>query len=160
MVYCSDCHTNGTPNTGGPGPHGSPLLHILDGSTTGDSNYSTLSAPFRNGQNSVPSTEICFKCHQYSVYVNTLDASNTRFRSGTNNLHVKHMAKGQYTATTCYTCHNSHGGNNLHLINFDTSIVTPLNGYTSETAWQWDGTSGSCTISCHGYDHEPATYTP
>lgn len=161
-VYCSDCHTNATPATNGVGPHGSPLLHILDGSSAGDTNYSTLSQTSMNGEPLVPNTEICFKCHDYNTYVGNSSAANTHFRNGGatgNNLHYGHMNNG-YTRTTCYTCHNSHGGNNAHLVNFDASVAVPNAGRTSETAWVWNGTSGSCYLSCHGGTHNPFTYTP
>ncbi|HEY3311605.1 MAG TPA: S8 family serine peptidase [Anaerolineales bacterium] len=161
-VYCSDCHTNATPATGGTGPHGSPMLHVLDGSTTGDTNYSTQSfgTNTRNVEPTVPNTEICFKCHQYSVYVSGSSSTNTYFRNGSQNLHYEHMLNGRFTATTCYTCHNTHGGNNLSLVNFEASVAVPLGGRTSETAWARTATQGTCYVSCHSMNHNPVNYTP
>jgi hypothetical protein len=160
-VYCSDCHTNANPAVGANGPHGSPLLHILAGSLTGNTNYSTVSQTGRNVEPTVPNTELCFKCHDYTTYVSGSSATNTHFRNGGQNLHYEHMMNGRFTATTCYTCHNTHGSaNNLHLINFDAAIAVPLGGRTSETAWTWNGTTGYCYVACHGQSHNPENYTP
>ena len=149
-VYCSDCHTNATPLTGAEGTHGSPLLHILDGSTLGDTNYSTVN--FSGNDPIVPSTELCFKCHDYNTYVTgAAPASNTRFNNG-NNLHAGHMAGG-FTVTTCYTCHNSHGSAQTHLINFDASVVTFSGGRNSLTAFIPSANGGTCALACHGMNH-------
>ncbi|MBI5945397.1 MAG: S8 family serine peptidase [Chloroflexi bacterium] len=146
-VYCSDCHTNASPVTGANGTHASPLLHILDGSASGSSNYSTYS--FGN-EPVVPPTEICFKCHDYNTYVDGT-ASNTLFDNG-NNLHAEHMSGG-FTITTCYTCHNSHGSAQVHLINFDTNIVSFPGGQNSLTGFIPSANGGTCALACHGTDH-------
>jgi len=144
MVYCSDCHTNNTPTAanGGIGPHGSSNLHILAGAN----NYITVENPGLN--NAIHTAgEVCFKCHQANVY-SAGNTSNTWFRkNGGGNLH------GDHNFASCYTCHNSHGSGQLHLINFNTAVVTLTAGYNSETAWTWDGTTGTCYISCHGVPH-------
>lgn len=149
-VYCSDCHTNATPATGGTGTHGSPLLHILDGSAAGDTNYSTVLTTSGNDP-VVPSTEICFKCHDYATYVISPATTNTRFQDGSN-LHSEHMSGG-LTMATCYTCHNSHGSQQDHLINFDVSVVTPNAGRNSLTAFTPSATGGTCALACHGKGH-------
>ena len=148
-TYCTDCHTNATPATDADGPHGSPLLHILDGSGTVKTNYSTVNA----GGNDpiVPDTEICFKCHDYATYVTSTATTNTRFQDG-NNLHSEHMSGG-LTTTTCYTCHNSHGSEQAHLINFDASVVTFTGGRNSQTGFIPSPTGGTCALACHGKGH-------
>ncbi|NOT04175.1 MAG: S8 family serine peptidase [Anaerolineales bacterium] len=148
-VYCTDCHTNATPAIGADGPHGSPLLHILDGSAVGDANYSTVNAG--GNDPTVPNTEICFKCHDYATYVTSNSTANTRFQDG-NNLHSEHMSGG-FTTTTCYTCHNSHGSEQAHLINFDASVVTFTGGLNSQTAFTPSAAGGTCALACHGTDH-------
>jgi predicted CXXCH cytochrome family protein len=151
IVYCTDCHANASAPTNGEGPHGSPRLHLLDGST----NYVTREND--NGSSNVHNTgELCFKCHQYNTYVTTSNpASTTLFRDGTKNLHELH------NFGACYTCHDSHGSEQGHLINFDTSIVTLTDGYDSQSAYMVNGTTGTCFISCHGTSHGTGkTYTP
>jgi len=164
-VSCIDCHTNATPATGGNGPHGSPLLHILSGSASGNTNYSTVSFTARNIDPIVPNTEVCFKCHDYATYVTGGAATGTRFRNGNQNLHTNHMSGG-FTRTNCYTCHNSHGSGQMHLINFEASVAVPQGGRTSESAWVSTGnanptTTGTCYVACHGMTHGAGqSYTP
>ena len=160
IVYCADCHTNATPATGAEGPHGSPLLHLLDGSA----NYITSIdgadvCNFVDGCPQIHSVgELCFKCHQYGTYVNGINPpATTHFKDGTNNLHAAH------SFAACYTCHNSHGSEQAHLINFDTSVVTIMPGYTSISAWEWNDSTGTgtCSVACHGFAHgAPSPYIP
>jgi hypothetical protein len=147
LVYCSDCHNNANEATEGSGPHGSPRLHILDGQT----NYSTV---VLDGSPRVSDQELCFKCHNYQTYV-TGQNESTHFK-----LHDKHMDNNW--GTTCYTCHDSHGSEQLHLINLDVSVATPLNGRDSQTAWYYDSASGKagCYVDCHGDTHDPEEYEP
>ena len=147
LVYCSDCHNNANEATEGSGPHGSPRLHILDG----QANYSTV---VLDGSPRVSDQELCFKCHNYQTYV-TGQNESTHFK-----LHDKHMDNNW--GTTCYTCHDSHGSEQLHLINLDVSVATPLNGRDSQTAWYYDSASGKagCYVDCHGDTHDPEEYEP
>lgn len=158
MVYCTDCHTNATPATGGNGPHGSPRLHLLYGAN----DYTTRDKA--NVSNQPPATgEVCFKCHVYAVYANgnNNNASLTRFRSGADNFHDFHVWGRGSDTISCYSCHDTHGSEQQHLINFDTSVVAPDAGYNSQTAWVWNGTTGTCYLSCHGVTHGAGkTYTP
>ena len=161
MVYCTDCHQNAIAPVNGNGPHGSPLLHILDGSLSGSSEYITRDEDTVCAPAGCPpihdSGELCFKCHQYGTYSSgASSAATTNFRDGTQNLHQFHAFGA------CYTCHDSHGSEQAHLINFDTSVVGITPGYTSQTAWQYDDAtkSGTCFVSCHSGDHDntPAFY--
>ncbi|HSF82078.1 MAG TPA: hypothetical protein VLA49_12630 [Anaerolineales bacterium] len=148
LTYCSDCHNNPNAATQGLGPHGSPLLHILNGSA----NYTTVDG--RQPANG----ELCFSCHSYGTYVTTSSTTSTNFRKGGDNLHSKHAKED----TPCYTCHDSHSSEQLHLINFDVSAMTILNGRDSQTAW-YETTSGNggsgCFLACHNKDHNPLTYS-
>jgi len=148
MLYCSSCHNNPNASTQGSGPHGSPLLHILLGSVN-----------FKSVEGQIPASgEVCFNCHSYSTYVTNSSTTDTNFRKGGDNLHRTHASQN----ATCYTCHDTHGSEQLHLINFNTASVTPLNGANSQSAWveitSGNG-GGSCFLSCHNEIHNPLTYT-
>ena len=145
LVYCSDCHTNA-----GQGPHGSSLLHLLDGG----SDYQTAGAddPTYTG------SEVCFKCHDAADYIGT--GRETNFRRGNRNLHKQHSDNG-----TCYLCHDSHGSEQLHLLNLDLSITADpdtflLPGYDSQTYWQInaENTEKTCWLVCHDHDHSRSAY--
>jgi predicted CXXCH cytochrome family protein len=145
LTYCTDCHTNANAAIEGDGPHGSPRLHILDG----QAEYSTV---YGSGSR-VDGQEICFKCHNFNTYVTGLDGF-TNFP-----YHERHLNSNR--GTTCYTCHDTHGSEQLHLINFDASTMTFLNGRNSQTAWTWDVSGqASCYLICHSRSHNPLTYTP
>jgi len=144
VMYCVDCHNNDTgSNAGGAGPrgpHGSNYRRILerrldpDGSTESAAAYA-----------------LCYKCHSRTSIL-----GNQSF--GRHNLHVA----GE--RASCMTCHDPHGvngaqgnaTNNAHLINFDTSVVTPLNGvlrYEDTGAFH-----GRCYLVCHGRSHNGLSY--
>lgn len=145
MTYCTDCHSNANAATEGLGPHGSPRLHILDG----QAEYSTVSS----SGSRVDSQELCFKCHDYNTYVTGLNMFSN-FSD-----HRRHLNNNQ--GTTCYTCHDTHGSEQLHLINFDASVMTFLDGRNSQTAWYLDASGqAGCYLVCHGRRHDPLTYTP
>jgi predicted CXXCH cytochrome family protein len=157
IVYCSDCHDNGDGTTNGP--HGSPLLHILDGT----SEYITQTDPSQScapgGCPSIhTSGELCFKCHQFNTYATGSNPVNTtQFRNGVENLHAFH------SFGSCYTCHSSHGSGQDHLINFDTTVVSIYPGSNSQTAWQFDRATntGTCFVACHDGEHGlDAQYRP
>lgn len=151
MVYCSDCHTNAAPAAGGNGPHGSPRLHLLYGAN----DYSTV-----DSNTALGAGEVCFRCHQYSTYASgTNAASTTNFRNGTNNLHQLHSGPNDERAP-CYVCHDTHGSEQLHLLNLDTSAgITFYNNRNSQTAWYATANGGGCSLRCHGADHNPLAYT-
>ncbi|MEW6403623.1 MAG: S8 family serine peptidase [Chloroflexota bacterium] len=155
MVYCTDCHSNASQPINGYGPHGSARLHILLGSD----NYSTVDS---GGANPLGTDEICFRCHRNTTYApsSNVNSVNTNFHNGTTNLHETHSGTNS-ERVPCYVCHDSHGSEQAHLINFDTSAVTINSGYTSQSAWAWNGTSGTCYVSCHSESHGPGkSYTP
>ncbi len=148
MVYCSDCHTNANPAQGARGPHGSPRLHLLDGAF----DYVTV-MPNGNASIATPDNQVCFKCHSYAVYVQNT-GSNSQFR-----YHAYHNGGQGTFGTVCYACHNSHGSEQLHLINFDTTFVTPLPGYNSQSAWVPNGAGhGTCYLTCHTYGGDSITH--
>jgi hypothetical protein len=147
MVYCTDCHSNPAATAGDLGAHGSPQLHLLNGTV----NYKTV---VLNGSTRVSTGEVCFQCHNYQTYV-TGQNNATHFSE-----HAKHMNNNW--GTTCYTCHDSHGSEQQHLINLDASAMTFINGRNSQTAWYYDPVTrkAGCFLSCHGQGHDPKEYTP
>ncbi|MBI5934812.1 MAG: S8 family serine peptidase [Chloroflexi bacterium] len=146
MTYCTDCHTNANAAVSGNGPHGSPRLHILDGTA----NYWTV-LPAGNVQYLPNTGEICFKCHNYSVYVNGAAGSAFEF-------HGFHVGGVGSFGVSCYSCHDTHGSEQEHLINFDTSVVSPYPGYNSQTAWAINGGTGTCYLLCHVSGGESVTH--
>ena len=77
---------------------------------------------------------LCFKCH---------DFGDRAWRD-----HSRHIG---YTA--CGTCHDPHGSPNAHLMNFDPTVVTGAKSYKAGTLGH-----GTCTLSCHGKDHNNTSY--
>ena len=156
MVYCSDCHTNANPAAGGEGPHGSPLLHLLNGSD--DYQTADPDSPSLSG------SELCFDCHDRDDYLSGR-GTETNFARNRANLHRQHANNG-----TCYLCHDTHGSEQLHLLNLDSSIELDSNTYflsgydgtptNSQTFWQIspDRSEKTCWLVCHGHDHGRSSY--
>jgi hypothetical protein len=155
LVYCSDCHANAVPAIGGEGPHASPRLHLL----AGPDEYQTADPddPSPSGQ------VLCFGCHDAEDY--TGRGTETNFARNRANLHRQHSNNG-----TCYLCHDTHGSEQLHLLNLDSSIELGsetyfLPGYdgmptNSQTFWQIspDRSEKTCWLVCHGHDHSRSAY--
>jgi predicted CXXCH cytochrome family protein len=153
QLFCSDCHNNDTgrnlgPSHAGPaGIHGSNYIHLLERSylieTPTGSAGNTPGVPY-SGFNYA----LCYKCHDERSIL-----SDASFKG-----HSRHT---QFAS--CATCHDPHGvpnghsANNAALINFDLSIVAPNNA----GALIFNRTSvghGSCSLRCHGQDHNNAGY--
>ena len=139
VTYCTDCHNSDQgPKAGGSGasgPHGSIYAPILERNLVVTDN-----------QSESPSTyALCYKCHSRNSIL-----ADQSFR-----YHRVHVVDKQ---TACTTCHDSHGvANAPHLINFNTSYVTPSsNGrleYLSTGKYK-----GTCSLTCHGVDHKAKSY--
>jgi predicted CXXCH cytochrome family protein len=145
-VYCTDCHSNDRgPEAagGGPrGPHGSNWPFLLERP------YTTVDGaaedPNRYG--------LCYKCHSRSSLLND-DSFPT---------HRKHIVDAR---TSCATCHDPHGisggqgdsTRNSHLINFSTDEVVPNS--LGDLFFEDRGSlAGSCSLSCHDFDHIDTSY--
>jgi predicted CXXCH cytochrome family protein len=147
QIFCTDCHSGsngpGAGGTGPAGPHGSINPFILE------RQYNTLDgvAYFQSLY------DMCFKCHSATSILD-----NESFRE-----HKKHI-EGE--DTPCGVCHDPHGIsstqgndiNNSNLINFDLTIVSPeansgLLEFEDRGVFQ-----GSCTLACHGKEHENEIY--
>ncbi len=153
MVYCTDCHTNA--GAGGTGPHGSPRLHLLDEQR----DYTTV---MTGDEPDNQDQEICFKCHDADTYLDSTYDGNTNFyrSSGNRNLHGTHMTRSAGRAATCYSCHDTHGSEQEHLLNFEVNPGTLdlWAGYDSQSAWQVNGTQTECALTCHGRSHNMSNF--
>ena len=139
QINCTDCHGNDDP-TGPRGPHGSSVRFLLRGSH-----------PTVDGQSESPTAYgLCYTCHEREKVL-----SGETFPE-----HALHIDKER---TTCTTCHNTHGSlKNRALIRFGedglATLVSPSSlagrlDFVSEVPG-----SGACFLTCHGYDHAPASY--
>ena len=100
-----------------------------------------------------PYYALCYKCHDRDVLL----SDGSLFKP-----HRKHVVDA---LTPCSACHDAHGVsalqgnpvNNAHLIDFDVSVVQPnaqgLRIYESAGPG-----AGSCSLSCHGREHERTGY--
>ncbi len=147
LVRCTDCHNNDSGpranGTGPDGPHGSIYDFLLERNyTTGESNVE-----------SATEYALCYKCHQRSSIL-----SDNSFKE-----HSKHI-EGE--DTPCSICHDPHGVRNTagsssdhtHLINFDTRWVQPSPGNGPIRFEDRGVFAGSCTLVCHGEDHNNENY--
>jgi len=137
LMSCTTCHNNDdgpvAGGTGANGPHGSGFPSLLE------RRYETADGQQFNQQKYA----MCFKCHSWSGL-----AGGNSFDD-----HSKHVSGER---TPCNVCHDPHASALPKLINFDTSVVSPFNGtleYRSTGVH-----NGTCTLTCHGEDHEDWSY--
>ena len=138
LMSCTTCHNNDDgPVTGGSGangPHGSDWPSLLE------RRYDTADD---NSQFNQQKYAMCFKCHAWSNL-----AGGNSFDD-----HSRHVSGER---TPCNVCHDPHASVLVKLINFDTSVVSPLDGTLEYVS---TGThNGYCTLSCHGEDHDGLSY--
>ena len=138
-LSCGDCH--GPSDPGAPaGPHGSAVEYVLTDS------YATVDG----GLETATTYALCYRCHDRE---SVLDRSPF----ATHRLHVVDVR------ASCATCHNPHGALvNRALIRFGeesrlTGVAPSARSGRLEFTSSGPG-SGSCTLSCHGRDHEGETY--
>lgn len=158
-IACGDCHASESgPGAGGGaprGPHGSVHPFLLERA------YSTA-----DGTPESPSAyALCYKCHDRDVIVDPARRDLSRFPDPTSfSEHGRHL--GPAVNAPCSACHTPHGVasetgspvENAHLVDFDVSIVQPLRG---ERRYRSAGAAaGSCTLSCHGKEHDATPYAP
>ena len=135
QMTCGDCHNNdqgpGQNGVGPRGPHGSRYSPLLERNLAlmdfQPESYNTYA--------------LCYKCHNQGAVL-------------ADQLHSRHVRDFR---TACSTCHDAHGVESQgHLINFNTTYVTPLNGKMSYTSLGVGG--ANCTLSCHGKSHDRLHY--
>ena len=155
VIYCTGCHADD--EGGSRGPHGSSFPPILK------ARYEMAD----NTPESFESYALCYQCHERTSILG--DASfRTRVARTTpsGGGHSGHLQAG----VPCSTCHDPHGvaesagggagatGSHSHLINFDRRFVLPRTG-SQYPVFNDTGTfSGSCSLVCHGVDHDNLAY--
>ena len=138
-IYCGDCHNSDSGSRAGgagpDGPHGSLHVPILE--------RQLVLKDYRDESSGVYA--LCYKCH----------SRNSILSDESFDLHRLHVVEEQ---TACTTCHDSHGvAGNTHLINFNTEYVRP--NAKGRLAFDDGGSQqGSCSLTCHGADHDAAAY--
>lgn len=147
VIHCTDCHNNDSgPRAGGggpDGPHGSIHESLLERNYTVRDDVSESEFEYA----------LCYKCHQRSSIL-----SNDSFPS-----HRQHIVNER---TPCSACHDPHGispiqglgSDHTHLINFDTRIVRPDRANRRIEFRDHGRLAGSCTLECHGSEHNDRTY--
>lgn len=150
-MTCTDCHNSDqSPAAGGSGangPHGSvfiPLLErqqvLTDFSAESPANYA-----------------LCYKCHSRDSILGdqSFRAVNSQGQPVGHRFHIVDQK------TACTTCHDSHGvATAKNLINFNSTYVTPSTSTPSAVMYTSTAPgSGTCTLTCHGYDHAGVSYS-
>ena len=155
MMNCSTCHADDEGGSGGP--HGSSYAPILK------ERYDTSD----NSQESFETYALCYRCHdRTSILSDQSFRSKTMGKTASGGGHRGHLADG----APCSACHDPHGisewsvadrgatGSHTHLINFDKTIVAPRAGALFPVFTDKGVFSGSCSLVCHGFDHDGTTY--
>ncbi len=147
LIRCTDCHNNDSgPRAGGSGPdgpHGSIYNFLLE------RNYNVHDGTYESAYDYA----LCYKCHRRASILN--DESFPR-----------HSTYLRDEGVPCSACHDPHGiskttgigSDHTHLINFDVTIVRPLTGTTRMRFTDLGRFAGSCTLTCHGHDHDNVEY--
>ena len=146
FVSCTDCHDNDEWTADGTrprGPHGSRYAPILE----------------RNYEVNDPTTEsfqayaLCYKCHDRDFLLG--DGARTF-------PHRKHVVDQQ---APCAACHDAHGSRqNPRLVDFmlrdrmGRTVVSPSLAQRRLEYLPLGPGRGQCFLSCHGKNHEPASY--
>lgn len=132
-ITCKDCHGNND-RTGPQGPHGSEYRYILNKHFNEN-----------DGPEGAFEYELCYHCHDRNSIL-----GNRSFLL--HNLHIS------VVGTSCRTCHNPHGSMQFaHMIDLNTVQIRPSSSGRLEFV-DFGHNTGQCFLSCHGKDHNPATY--
>lgn len=121
---CQACHT----------PHGSvqPSL-LLAGYPAGE--YK----PYQTSDYA-----LCWRCHNARLVEAPSDATATRFRNETKNLHYLHVIQLK-RARACHLCHEAHASDVTHLLR----QTTRFGQWNAELKWQELPDGGTCLTACH-----------
>jgi len=149
---CAQCHD----------PHGTANPRYLLNS------YDIAYSESRSENYTASDYQACFTggCHDSAALTDTSDVTNTGFNNGEMNLHWLHLVNNNIV---CKECHRPHGAipsenpAQAHRVGFPADTVTASIAAGTGPLFTHDpgGTSGgSCTLTCHGVDHDgSATYT-
>ncbi len=142
VISCSDCHGNDDPQ-GPRGPHGSNYRGLLS------ENYEQGDAR----PESARAYALCYRCHERSSIL-----GNESFPLHA--LHIQGRPGTSGTGTSCFTCHDAHGSTRYqYLIRFNEEVVEPaVSGKLEFSARGVASRSGSCTLNCHGREHDRESY--
>jgi hypothetical protein len=176
---CVSCHDNPDP-TGARGPHSSPHVSLLKASFGRERDLARLGERANDlcylchDRRSIASNE-SFSFHSQHLTGFTQAGGGLAKRQGStmneaaavlglrSTRDLRPGRGGAYLPgygepTVCATCHASHGSlRQAALIEFDKSVVTASS--MGSVAFQQSGLGhGSCTLTCHGYDHIQARY--
>ncbi len=147
LIHCTDCHGSDNGASGVSGAHGSASRPLLV------ARYDTA----EQTSESASAYALCYQCHERTSILN--DDSFER--------HDKHV-RGE--RIPCSACHDAHGinsaqgttTNNSHLINFDSTVAfpSPKAGNVGPIFIDQGNRAGTCTLLCHGEDHDDENYGP
>jgi len=174
---CTSCHDNPDPG-GARGPHASPHVALLKASYGRERDMARLGERVN---------DLCLACHdRTSILANQSFAFHAQHLKGfttssaaTGRMGPQQEAQaalgirtardlrsgrsggfiaGRGEPTACATCHASHGSlRQAVLVEFDSSVVGPSS--LGAPIFQRTGLGhGTCTLSCHGYDHVQTRY--
>lgn len=133
-MKCTDCHNNSDP-ADAKGPHGSEYRHLL-----------AKNFKLEDGPEGAFEYELCYSCHDRNSIL-----SNRSFF-----YHSRHIS---VVGVSCRTCHNPHGSQRFtHLIDLNSSPSIRPSGSGNLDFVDFGNKSGQCYLTCHGKDHNPATY--
>ena len=141
QISCSDCHGSDDPN-GPKGPHGSNYPGLLTLNYQLDDERSESEQAYA----------LCYKCHDRSSIL-----SNESFPY--HSLHIQGQM-GVQGGTSCFTCHDAHGSTQYqNLIKFNENVVFEnAAGKLKYEAQGYSARHGSCSLSCHGIEHDVKEY--
>lgn len=176
---CGSCHDN--PDPAGPrGPHVSPNTSLLKASFGREKDLARLGDRVNDlcflchdRQSIISNQSFPFHAQHLSGFTNSGSGSTRRRASGFSEAagvlgirSPKDFGPGRGGAympgygeiTVCATCHVSHGSiRQAALIEFDRSVVTASS--VGAASFQRAGLGhGTCTLTCHGYDHVQTRY--
>ncbi len=140
QMSCQDCHDNpDSRRFGGAaanGPHGSRFDNLLV------ARYETADFTIESAN----TFALCYRCHD----------RNSILADESFSLHRRHIIDGRSPCSACHTPHGVEGSprEHSHLINFDTAIVQGQRQFVDTGRF-----SGSCTLVCHGVQHDNFNYT-
>lgn len=151
-MYCTSCHADDDDVS--EGPHGSDFEPILR------ERYDLY-----GGGGGYDSYALCYRCHDSaSILANESFGTKGARTTASGGGHSGHLAAG----ASCATCHDPHGvpdrgflgggGSHTNLINFDVRSVQALEGYPEPIYEDLGPGAGSCTLACHGVNHDHLAY--